>query len=458
MSAPLFTSQAIDAMPGFMRLNPGVECAFETVSTDSRALPSAALFVPLRGVRFDGHAFVAEAVAQGARGVLTEREMDVPPNVAVWRVADTLRALGDLGRAYRDRFRIPTLALTGTSGKTTVKELVRANFAKRSILVNEGNLNNLIGVPLTLFNLRPQHEFAAIEIGMNQFGEIERLTEIVNPTVGLINNVGPGHLEGVGSIEGVLQAKTELARTMRADAPIILNADDPLLRRFGTGTQRRVVWFGLQAGADVSASDVADRGLEGQRFTLRTPLGSAPVELRLPGEHNLRNALAAAAASMLLGLPFEEIVEGIAAATPFRMRNELVQGKNGSRIVSDCYNANPASMREALRLLRTERKGGRIGAVLGDMLELGEHAERYHAELGALIAEIGADRVWFVGRWAAVISAAAGGAVVGGQTAQDIVDDVTAWVREGDTLLVKGSRGMKLDQVVAALTQAEARH
>lgn len=449
----LFTSREIDGMPGFERIGEHSEVQFDAVSTDSRSLPAGALFVPLTGPRFDGHAFMGEALTRGATGALVSKVPQKPPGIPMWKVADTLTALGQLARFHRDRFSIPMLGLTGTSGKTTTKELLRSMFAKRSLLVNEGNLNNLIGVPQTLFGLGAQHAFGVLEMGMNQFGEISRLTQIVNPTVGMINNVGPGHLAGVGDLEGVLRAKTEMAREMRADAPLVLNADDPLLRRFGQGAQRRIVWFGLQVGSDVTARDIVDNGLDGSSFVLKAGAKEAQVSMRLPGEHNIRNALGAVAAALEMGLPFEEAAAGIHASDAFRMRTEILDGLRGSRIVNDCYNANPASMREALRLLQSSRSKGRIAAVLGDMLELGEQAERYHRELGEWLAAVKPDRVWIVGQWAPVIARAATGVDVRIVTDRlALAAEASAWLQAGDIMLVKGSRGMKLETLIEALT------
>ncbi len=450
----LFSTQQIDRLAGFRRLNPGVDKDFAVVSTDSRSMPAEALFVALRGERFDAHGFLDQALGAGAGGLVVSRAPATLPDVPVWLVDDTLHALGELAHAHRSRFDIPLLGLTGSAGKTTTKEMLRAMLASRRALVTAGNLNNLVGVPLTLFNLEASHQAAVVEMGMNRFGEIARLTQIAAPTLGLITNIGEAHLAELGGIEGVLRAKTELAREMRPGAPIVLNADDPLLRRFGHGAQRPVVWFGLQVGATVYAKDVTEAGLDGQTFTLVTPAGEARVRMRLPGEHNLRNALGAAAAALEMGTGFDDIVCGLESVAPFSMRTEVVAGPNGSRIISDCYNANPTSMREAVRLLQSARSGGRIAVVLGDMLELGEFSERYHRELGELIAAVGPDRLWAVGRWAGVVAGAAGN--VTASTADDpaaVVDDVRAWLSPGDTVLVKGSRGVRLDVVVNALTQ-----
>lgn len=455
----LFTAQQLDALPGFARGGAAGAAAFASVSTDTRTLQPGALFVPLTGPNFDGHAFLGTAAERGAAGALVSRDDAAMPGKPLWRVADTLAALGDLARVHRDRFELPLLGLTGTAGKTTTKEILRSIFARRRLLVNEGNLNNLIGVPQTLFGLRPAHEFAVIEMGMNAFGEIGRLAQIARPTVGLINNVGPGHLAGVGDLEGVLRAKTELAREMPADFPLVLNADDPLLRRWGHGAQRKVVWFGLQAGSDVTAHDVADHALEGSEFTLKAAGREARVRLRLPGEHNVRNALGAAAAALQMGLPFDEVAAGISAVAAFRMRSEIVAGPQGSTIINDCYNANPASMREGLRVLAACRPQGRIAAVLGDMLELGDKAGAYHAELGAWLGKLAPDRAWIVGEHAKTVAGAAARAEVTAVADRGALErEVRDWLKPGDTLLVKASRGMKLEQLVASLTGKTSGH
>ena len=455
----LFRGDALDKMEGFKRIAGPAGAEFTSVSTDTRTISQGSLFVPLKGERFDGHAYISDAVRGGANGVVLS---DVPvelPQVATWQVTDTLVALGDLARAHRDQFSIPLLSLTGTSGKTSTKEILRQMFQQRALLVNEGNFNNLVGVPQTLFRLNGRHQFAVIEMGMNRFGEIARLTRISNPTVGMILNVGAGHLEGLGSIEGVLKAKTEIAKEMRPEAPLILNADDPLLRKFGQGAQRQIVWFGLQVGADVSARDIDDRGLQGSTFVLQAAGNEARVHLRLPGEHNVLNALGAAAAALQMGLSFAEVVDGITSTQPFRMRNEVFTGPRGSRIVSDCYNANPPSMREALKVLSNSRDGGRIGAVLGDMLELGDQSETYHRELGEWVASVKPDRVWTVGKWAPLVAQHSGKVAAEAVTDRDVLAAAVAdWLQAGDTLLVKGSRGMKLEFLVEHLTGKKGDH
>lgn len=455
----LFTSTELDALAGFARTGAPGETQFSAVSTDTRTLPAGALFVPLSGPNFDGHAFLGTAAERGAAGALVSRDDAAMPGKPLWRVADTLVALGDLARKHRDRFALPLLGLTGTSGKTTTKEILRSIFATRRLLVNAGNLNNLIGVPQTLFGLRAEHEFAVIEMGMNQFGEIGRLAQIARPTVGLINNVGPGHLAGVGDLEGVLRAKTEIAREMPPELPVVLNADDALLRRWGQGAQRKVIWFGLQAGSDVTAADVADHALEGSEFTLKAAGREARVRLRLPGEHNVRNALGAAAAALQMGLPFEDVAAGLSAVEAFRMRSEIVAGPNGATIINDCYNANPASMREGLRVLAGCRPTGRIAAVLGDMLELGDQAAAYHAELGAWLGKLAPDRAWIVGEYATTVADAAGRSEVSAVADRGALEaEVRAWLAPGDTLLVKASRGVRLEQLVESLTGKKSGH
>jgi UDP-N-acetylmuramoyl-tripeptide--D-alanyl-D-alanine ligase len=432
------------------------------VSTDSRTVVPDELFVPLRGERFDGHGFIAEVLGKGTRVVLAEEAwLDKHPVVAsaqgttVIAVKDTLRALGDLAASFRRRFSVPVVAVTGSNGKTTTKEMLAAILEQTGAgLKTGGNLNNLIGLPQMLFRLRPEHRWAVLEMGMSEPGEIDRLAEIAAPRVGIVLNAFPAHLDSMGSVENVARAKGELLLRLPADGCAVYNADDPLVALQPSPAGVRRLSFGL-AGADVCALEIESLGLAGQRFSLQIAGTQYPVVLGAFGRHNVYNALAAAAAAHALGIPSELIRNGLEAFSPYdkRFRLEQVQGLV---LIDDSYNANPASMEAALTTL-AELKGNRRAFVaLGAMLELGGDEAEMHRRLGAQAARV-ADRLYLYGDLSAHTAAgalAAGmpeTAIVRAQSHGGIVADILALAEPGDFVLVKGSRGMKMERVAEGI-------
>ncbi len=432
---------------------------FSRVGTDSRAVRPGELFVALRGDRFDGNAFIDEAISRGATGVVcsTGRALE-RPGAAFFEVADTLLALGEIARAHRRNFDVPVVAITGSNGKTTTKNLLRsvlvAAFGEPSrVLATEGNLNNLIGMPLTLLTLAENHRAAILEMGMNAFGEIARLTEIAEPTHGLITCVAPAHLEGLGSIEGVARAKGELFRGLGPVATAIVNRDDPHISAQAVGLGCRMLAFG--SGTDVRAESVRALDLEGMSFELHTPNGVDRVTLPLVGRHNVANAVAAAAAAVALGVARDAIVRGLETAVAAPMRLTVERLANGVRLVNDAYNANPGSMRAAIAAL--EPVGSSSLVVLGDMLELGADSPALHAEIGATAARIRPRLLCAVGPFAEHYVRGAGTVgvlpdrVCAARTHEEAAEAVARAWREGDTVLVKGSRGARMEEVVVAL-------
>ncbi len=414
------------------------------VGTDTRRLAPGTLFVALRGARHDGHAFAAEALRAGAAAVLVEH---VPAGVDRTRaivVPDTLDALGALAAAARRRWGGPLIAITGSNGKTTTKEMlaaIAAQVAPGRVLKTHGNENNLIGMPLTLLRLRGDEAFAVIEMGMNAFGEIARLTAIAAPDVGVITNVGPAHLEGLGDLAGVARAKGELFAGLSPQAAIAVNMDDEWVVRAAADCAARRVEFGH--GRQVDAEAIDDRAAGGVSFTLRIGADRAPVHLPLTGRHNVRNACAAAAAAHALGIPLSAIAAGLAATEPPGMRMQVLRLANGVTVLNDGYNANPASTEAALDAL--VRLPGRPIAALGEMRELGAASEALHARVGAHAAAAGVAWLLAVGPGAAAI--AAGARAAGGIAVDECRDAAAAaaliaarW-QPGDTILVKGSRG-----------------
>lgn len=430
----------------------GADVEISGVTTDSRQVQAGDLFVALRGERFDGHQFLPAVAAAGAAAAVVSDESDSP--LPLLRVADTRRALGDLGACNRALFQGPLVAITGSSGKTTVKNLVSAVLARRGpTLATAGNLNNEIGVPLTLLRLAPEHQFAVVEMGAGRAGDIALLCGFARPTIALLLNAMPAHLQGFGSVEDVARAKGEIYDGLRGSGTAIVNADQPWAGRWRSrAAGATLLDYGLQNPAAISANSIQSRGVAGISFVATTPAGDAPIRLQLPGLHNVSNALAAIAVGLACGLTLAEITAGLASVTPTSGRGALLRGRSGATLVDDTYNANPGSVRAAIDLLAD--CGGRRILVLGAMLELGEDSEQMHREIGSYARERGLDG--FVGVGAPLAGAAE---AFGGEWFQDcdaaaaaLADTLTA----GDTVLIKGSRGSAMERVLAALSEPSA--
>jgi UDP-N-acetylmuramoyl-tripeptide--D-alanyl-D-alanine ligase len=434
----------------------GADRAFTGVSSDSRSLSAGDLFIALRGPRFNGHEFVGAALAAGAAGALVDAHQPTP--LAQIIVADTQAALSRAGNAWREALAIPVIGVAGSNGKTTAKEMTAAILSRAgSTLATRGNLNNHIGVPLTLLRLEPGHRFAVIEMGANRAGEVAELVKVARPTVGLITNAGAEHLEGFGSLEGVARAEGETVAGLAADATAVLNADDEFVSLWRGMTHARVVTFGIASGADFRASDLRTTlDVDGflTRFRLSSPLGNAEIELHVGGRHNVANAVGAAAAAAAAGATLEHIVTGLQAMRPVPGRLQPKQAACGAWILDDSYNANPSSVRAGIEVLA--QLDGRRWLVLGDMAELGEFAADAHAQIGAFARERGLERLLATGSLAALAVERFG---TGGQWFAD-TDGLTHELLRtlgadsaagGVRLLVKGSRINRLERVVAAL-------
>lgn len=427
----------------------GTDATFIEVGTDSRSLPEGALFVALSGPNFDGHDFIAAARERGACAALVSQRVDDPlPQV---QVADTLLALGQLGAAWRERFTGPLIGLTGSNGKTTVKEMIAAILRVRGLtLATEGNLNNDIGVPLTLLKLRQEHAYAVIEMGANHPCEIAYLTGLAQPDVALINNAGPCHLEGFGDVAGVARGKGEIFQGLSLGGVAIINRDDPYADYWsGLNSGCRIIDFGLEQPATVSG-----RILDASTNCFRLDIGPENVEVRLPllGRHNVRNALAAAAATTAVGATLEDIRQGLESLQVVGGRLQRLRGRHGGVVIHDAYNANPASLAAALQAVGAEP--GRKWLVLGDMWELGPTADELHAGSGRDARSAGFERLYGLGEHsgAAVTAFAAGGRHF--MTLELLLAALTNDLNEGGKppiVLVKGSRGMRMERVVASL-------
>jgi UDP-N-acetylmuramoyl-tripeptide--D-alanyl-D-alanine ligase len=462
MSHPTFTPDALAAATGG-RWSGTPPATLAGVSTDTRALPPGSLFVALRGERFDAHDYLAEAAAKGAAAAVVSEAWAATGTapVPVLAVADTLAALGAIARLHRRRFSIPFVAVTGSNGKTTTREMIAAILATRGkVLKTEGNLNNEVGVPLTLFGLDETHATAVIELGMNHPGEIARLAAIAEPQVGVVTLAAPAHLEGLGTVEAVADAKAELYAGLPQGGIVVANADDARMLKRAVASGRRMLTFASGRGrrGDVVVLEVLAQGDDGLRFVLG--IGNREVPVHIPGlvgAHNAANAAAAAAAAIALGCTDREIVTGLAAVRPVGRRLRLERLPSGLRLVDDCYNANPASMSAALRTVveLARGSGARPVAVLGDMLELGAFEGEAHRALGAEAAAAGVALLAAFGPRARATAEGGGGVGLEVFHAEEL-EALVAWARANvvpasDVLLVKGSRGMKLERLVEAL-------
>jgi UDP-N-acetylmuramoyl-tripeptide--D-alanyl-D-alanine ligase len=431
------------------------------VSIDSRSIRKGELFVAIKGERFDGHDFVPEVMKKGAWGALVERsalksrQNDLGGLKNILPVEDTVYALQEMSFMHRKKFTIPVVGITGSNGKTTTKEMLASILTQKGpVLKNEGNLNNHIGVPLTLLKLEPRHRSAAVEMGMSAAGEIRTLGRIVSPDVGVITNIGPAHLEFLGSLDGVAGAKAELLGSIKPGGAAVLNADDRYFEPFRKTWKGSVVSFGIEHTADVSAGDVRQEA-EFTDFTLAMDGSRTTVRLRAVGRHNVLNALAAAAAARAVGMTIEAARAGLEDFVPVAMRSEIktVQGRT---VFADYYNANPGSVEAALETLVSLRPGARSVAVLGDMLELGTGGVEAHREMGRAAARLGVDALITVGPLSKHMLEGAREAgmplssLFAAGSHAEAAELLRKHSRTGDAVLVKGSRGMKMEKILEA--------
>ncbi len=426
------------------------------VSIDSRTLQLGEVFFAIRGHWRDGHDNVSEAAARGACCVVVHALPDDPPaGVPLVLVDDTPVALGRLAARHRARFSIPLVAVTGSNGKTTTKELIAAVLGARfSMVKSEASFNNQWGLPLTLLRLTAAHEAAVVEIGTNQPGEIATLAALAAPTVGVVTTVADVHTEFLGSLEGVREEKAALVRVLPASGAAVLNADDPRVLGMAADTAARVLTFGTTPDADVHLASPVVEDTQTIGFTLEHHGQRAGVRLALVGRHNVINALAAAAAGVALGVPLADIAQGLGGARAVKGRC-VWREASGVQILDDTYNANPVSVRAALETVAVRRGRGRLVVVLGDMLELGTLADEAHREVGRLVVTVGADELVGVGPRARLAVEAARAAGLSETrhllTFEDTVAHLLKRLAPGDIVLVKGSRGMRLERVVDAL-------
>jgi UDP-N-acetylmuramoyl-tripeptide--D-alanyl-D-alanine ligase len=444
-------------------LSEGADRPYSVVSSDSRTLGPGALFVALRGPKFDGAEFVAAAAARGAVGAIVDRasvdrasvDQAVPFDLPQILVADALRALQQLARSWRADFSIPIVAVGGSNGKTTTKEMTAAILSRMGpCLATHGNLNNHIGVPLTLMRLEPSHRSAVIEMGANRIGDVAELVPLARPTVGLITNAGAEHLEGFGDLDGVAKGEGEMVAGLGSAATAIVNADDAYAGYWrGVATAGRIITFAVHGAADFTARNAVqaiERGEFATRFTLKCPLGERAIMLKAGGAHNIANALGAASAASAAGASLDDIAAGLADFRAVSGRLQLKAGLRDSWIIDDSYNANPSSVRAGLEVLRS--LSGVTWLLLADMAELGEYTSDSHAHMGRYARDCGVKRLFAFGPQSSRAVETFGS---GGEWFADIdalIRRLQAELSPGVTLLIKGSRVNRLERVVQALT------
>ena len=442
---------------------------FQGVATDSRTVAEGELFIALKGNRFDGHHYALEALEKMAGGVMIEEEKagDIRWNGyrprAVIAVKDTLHALGDLARDRRRKYNTPVVALTGSNGKTTTKEMISACLETTfPILKTRENFNNFVGLPLTLLNLTENERVVILEMGMNVPGEIRRLSEIAEPDVGLITNIHKVHLEGMGSIERLKEEKGELFQRMKKNGMIIVNRDDPHVVDLASRFSGKRITFGIEHPADVMAKEIRLKPPEGISFTLKMEGEEVEMTLPLLGRHFIPNALSAIAVASLFGIEVKKAKEALESFHPFPMRMEIVPLEGGRTVINDAYNANPRSMELALETLAEVKGKGRAIAVLGDMLELGSFGEEAHQQLGQKVNELSTDFLLTLGEEAPVVVESAIRHGLAPERAmvveshQEAISILKQIMREGDWVLVKGSRRMAMEKIVKGLKEGRA--
>ncbi len=479
----VLTAAVIAAAVGGERTSGAPDQVIDGFSIDSRSLASGDLFFAIVAAR-DGHEFVADALSRGAAGTVVrvgfefdsakaeslsgsysagpggqsihEGRGSNPGNPAVIQVADTTRALQDLARFVRRESRATVIAITGSAGKTTTKELIAAVLSTRyRVVKNRGNLNNHLGLPLSLLELRHGADVAVMELGMNHSGEIRLLEDIAKPSIRVWTNVGDAHLGHFDSRAAIADAKAEILEGASSSDLLVCNADDPLVMQRASAFAGRTLTFGISIAADIRAVEIQEQGIDGTRFTLATPKGKAPIVLPLLGGGNVSNVLAAAAVATELDVPMPEIVGRVQGIQPAAHRGAVMRLNSGITVIDDSYNSSPSALRRALDVVAHETRFRRKAAVLGEMLELGSHSVDLHTECGRAAAAIGLTRLVVVG--GAPAQALANAATRAGMASDSVTyvpsseaasQLIVPWLRSGDLVLVKGSRGTRTDLVV----------
>lgn len=460
-------SEIVSAVKGIF-INPSKnidehQIKIDSLSTDSRVISAGDLFIPLTGDKFDGHDFIPAAFEKGALLSLSQRrDIKIPEGKGLILVEDTKQALMDLATYYRSLFSIPVIAVTGSVGKTSTKDMIASVLGQSfKVLKTQGNFNNEIGVPLTIFNLSREDEIAVIEMGMNHFGEIHNLSKIARPDMAVITNIGTSHIENLGSREGILKAKSEIFDYMKKKGKAFLNGDDDLLVSLRDQLTVPVCFFGLSHSNDIYANKIEEKGLEGTYASIVWDSNEMQIEIPVPGRHMVYNALVAVAIGLELGMTKEKIKEGIKNYQASKMRMNISRNKKGIYIINDAYNASPQSMKAALDVLSQLKEGKRKIVVLGDMLELGTYSEQAHKEVGEYVAKKALDYLFTFGREAENIALAAMNAGMDKNKVfifldqEELFNQLQMLVDSNDMILFKASRGMHLEKTVEKLEEVE---
>ena len=449
---PIFIEEIIKAVNGVINNNIDTKDIFiKNVSTDTRNIKPGDLFIPIVGENFDGHNFINDAFEKGAIACLSQKNID--NNNIVINVKDTKKALKDFAMYYRSLFNIPVVALTGSSGKTTTKDMLASCLSiKYKTLKTEGNFNNEIGLPLTVFNIEEDTEVAVLEMGMNHFGEIRNLSEIAKPDIALITNIGVSHIENLGNREGILRAKYEIFDYLKQNGIKVLNGDDDMLCTLKEENDKiKTYFYSINRQLDAYATNIKENGINGISATINYFNKSFNVLLNFPGKHMISNALAVTLVCESLGLKEDEIKKGLETFKPSIMRMDIIKTDKYT-IINDVYNANPNSMKASLDVLEVSE--GRKVAILGDMFELGVYANDMHYEIGKYAVEKGIDELIFIGDYSYYMLQGAKDNIKNNsninyfKTQDEFINNIDKLLKIGDTILVKASRGMKLENTV----------
>ena len=443
------------------RLEGSSEIIVDQISIDTRTLKKGSLFIAIKGERFDGHDYIRQAAANGAALVMVREGTMLPEKVPAIFVADTLEALAKLAHEYRKLFKIPVIAVTGSVGKTSTKEMIAAILsAKYKVHKSKGNFNNEIGLPLSVLELEDEHEAAVFEMGMRGFNEISMLSKIVNPDIAVITNIGISHIERLGSRQNILKAKLEILDGMNENGVVVLNGDDELLSGLRGLLVQKTIFYGIDENQDVWAYDLSSKGEEGVNFQVKTGTKDMKLFIPAPGIHNVHNALAGIAVAEVLNMNETEIREGLENYTGEQMRLSIVE-KDGIKFINDSYNAAPASMTAAINVLCEIAGESRKWAVLGDMLELGDWAKEAHKKIGRLVSKSGIEYMVAIGslaKWYVEGANENPGSITVTKlfaSPQEAKPYIKTLVQKGDVLLFKGSRMLKLDLLVQELLSEE---
>lgn len=421
-----------------------------SVSTDSRKIKIGDLYIALKGDIYDGHDFVEDAAQNGALAVIVSKSVKINQEVQIVQVDDTLKALWQIASYYRRKLSKPVIAVTGSVGKTSTKDTIAAILsAKYNVHKSQGNFNNHIGLPLTILGLQNNHDAMVVEMGMRGFGEIRELTYIAQPSIAIITNIGISHIERLGTQENILKAKLEIVEGLNENGVLIINANDSLLCNIDKNIAKKIVYVGVETKADYNAYSIVDYGEEGVSFKIK--LKGKEYDVRIPavGVHNVYNVLFGIACGVELGLNTEEILNGINNYHPGEMRLNIIE-KNGIKFINDCYNACPDSMKAGLQVLSSLAKDSRSFAVIGNMFELGDMASTAHYNVGKMCRELGIDFVAIMGENANDVAKGIGDIDKYKifKTHEEIIEYLKGTLRKGDIVLVKGSRGMKMERIL----------